>query len=205
MSSMYTLETGWEGFYRELDPEKRKTILKDLEAAGEGDAAIIAFRRQLLEKRYTNPKEPGSKWDLYLQQCAVLPSLYRKRKSVFVNTGRELQRTLAALGLENPEEYSEEEKTALYWEFRNTADRYFKTCSGSKYGSSFLGLSKADDMQKLKLAARDAWEMSEGIARFGKIEKEMQIFCDAVKDAFIDRSEDGEELYQKAAEVGGRG
>ncbi len=193
---MYALDPVWEAFYNELDPEKRKRMFREItESQGESD--LTAFRGMVMEKRYTDPKEPGRKWDLFLQQCALLPSLYRKRKSMFVNTKREIDRTLNALLVVDPADCTEEQKGVLYQEYKNAAKRYFKTCSGSKYGASFLGLAKADHDRQVKLAAVDAWEMSEGIASYGHVEAEMALFCEAVKDAFIESFDNAEEIYHE--------
>ena len=196
---MYELNPLWENYYNELKPDKRKKMLKELISSGEDDGAN-GLRQKLLKKRHTDPKDPGHQVDMFLMECAYLPSLYRKRKFFLVNMKNEIKRTKAHLCLDDVDKYTEMEKIALYWELRNAAKRYFKTCTGSRYGNRLMCISKATEDEKVRLAGRDAWQMSAGIARYCWQEKEMAIFCDAVKDAYVDYFEDGQEIFEHFAE-----
>lgn len=192
---MYEMNILWEKYYKELNPDKRKKMMKELLAAGEDDGAN-AIRQKIYTRRYTNPKAPSHPADMFLMECAYLPSLYRKRKSFLTNMKKEIKRTMLHLYLDEAQNFTEIEKNALYWEMRNAVKRYLKTCQGSKYGSSFMGLSKASEEEKIRLAGRDIWQMSAGIARYMKLEDEMKIFCDAAKDEYESYFEDGQEIYE---------
>ncbi|MDO4633394.1 MAG: hypothetical protein Q4B01_06000 [Eubacteriales bacterium] len=197
---MYEQNSEWKEFYEELDPDRREKLLEELLASAADDGAN-AFRQQLFHKRYTDPKNPKHRIDLFLQQCIYLPVIYRKRKSFMVNVKKEMRLTLEALELKKAEDGSAAEQGVLYAEIRNAAERYFKTCSGSRYGSYLFGLSRAKEEDKERLAAKDAWMMAVGMPRAANLEKEMQLFSDAVHDAFCARYVSGEELMRDVEET----
>ncbi len=200
---MYKVNPVWNEFYAELDPGKREKILKELLASAEDDGAND-FRQKIFKKRYTDPKNPKHRIDLFLQQCIYLPTIYKKRKFFMVNVKKEIRITMEATCLDRIDSYSESEKGALYAELKNAAARYFKTCSGSKYGSTLFGISKAKDEDKERLAAKDAWEMYAGMPKFAGVEREMEMFSHAVRDAFCERYTNGEELLSYAEEKYGK-
>ena len=180
---IYTFNEAWREYYEVLEPEKRKALLEKLSKSVPDDGAN-RFRKKLFEQRHTDPKKADHMIDLFLWQCVYLPGLYRKRNFFLFNARQEMQRALKDSFLDGSVRMNAAEKSALYWELRNAAARYFATCSGSRYGNKFLGMKHATMEEKRERACEDAWIMSRGMALCSGLEKEMQIFIDAVRDEY---------------------
>ena len=60
-------QTSWpERYYEEFDPERRRRLLDEAMAAGEGDAAENEIRRRLWELRYVQPRKNAPLADRYI-------------------------------------------------------------------------------------------------------------------------------------------
>ena len=193
---MDTMEQRWTAYYDTMDPRERLEILNQIEAEQAGDP-LLPFRRTLWRERYTDPKHPERTVDQYLWKCVYLPGLYKRRRFLRRPLKREIEKTLEELHLADPDSLSEGEQEALYLEFRNAARRYLGTCRGDRYGRTLLGLKKADEARKLEKACEDIWTMSRGLALTTDKEYQMQIWCDALYDEWLDFSPQAEALYEK--------
>lgn len=157
-------------YFEELDPEKRKALLEEI------DKDKASFRRELYKKRFEFRRKPDRIADLWLFKCVYLPGLYR-RKFLKKATLREVNLTIDEFFLR--EQLNDKQREELYLEMRNAVRRYLSTCKSAKYASSFFGLKKASDDEKFQRTTEDIWKMSRGIARVYGLEKELALWCDA--------------------------
>ena len=74
---MYRIDEGWEAYYLETEPERRREIWKDL--AKEADDTVTMLRGMLWERRHLDPKNPKGLADRMLWQCVNLAELYSVR------------------------------------------------------------------------------------------------------------------------------
>ncbi len=176
---MYEMNEIWKEFYEELEPQVREEIYASII---EENGNVGSYVKTLMNKRYHNPKDPENRYpfDLFLQQCVVLPMVYKRRRVFFFNVKKQAKLSLAALTLDV--EHTEAEKEALYWEFRNTAKRYFTTCQGAMYGRSMFGTKMASSSEKRSMMLQDAWRMSKGIGKISGMEEQFMLFSQAVRD-----------------------
>ncbi len=175
-------------YFEELDPQKRHDLLETIDKDKE------SFRRELYKKRYEIRRKPYRIADLWLFKCVYLPGLY-KRKFLKKATLREVNLTIDEFFLR--EKLSEENRHELYLEFRNAVRRYLSTCKSAKYGSSFFGLKKASDDEKLERTTLDIWKMSRGIARVYGLEEELKLWCQACYEELISFDKSCEQRFLK--------
>ncbi len=180
----------WTAFYEESEPDARRRILAETAAPDDG---CDRLRAEIFERRHPqNPKAHELK-DVYLWQCVQLMYLYRTKSRIFVRTKKktaEAARELGLIGAEGPERkkaLTKEEESLYYWEFRNTARRYFSTCSGPHYRKRFFGLAPLSDEERVEEIVKDAFQMGEGIAMAAGMEDVLRIWSDAVRDEYCAR------------------
>lgn len=192
--SMYPEYESWKEFYEELDPDKRKAIyeenLKNLEDDGANE-----LREELLRLRYTDPRDPKHKVDNFLWQMVILPGYLRPIYFIKAVGEREIRSMIRDLGLDGAQDWDEAGRRAAYWEFRNAADRYLSTCTGPNYAKKLFGMMASSDEEKLAKTARDFYSMTVTVPEKYGMEKEMELFTSALKDAFITVSSDAERAW----------
>lgn len=176
---MYGACGAWGPYYEELDTGKRRDLLAELLRAAEDDGAN-RLREELFSRRYVTKK--GLVTDTFLIHCLMLKNLYAQRKSVLLGFKKEVAKELAAFLPPDAEQLSEAERSALYWELRNTARRYLDASRSDQYGKKLMGLVSASADEKLQRVVEDLWTMSRGIALASGNEKRMRPFCDALYD-----------------------
>ena len=192
----YKTNEAWEDFYKETDPKKRLEIYERTVKETDDDGAN-ELRRKLYEKRHTDPKNKGNEVDRGLWNMLVIPVNTKVQFKMWPGTLRELKNSLKDLGLDEIREGDETGEGAVYWEIRNIARRYFETCSGSGYGRKLFGLIESTEQEKLEKTVRDVYAMVDEIpVKFG-LQEEMRVFSDAVRDEFMDQSNEAKELYIK--------
>ena len=199
MNTMYQQPSAqWAPYYAEFQPQKRKEILKENLLNLEDDGTF-AFRDQLFEERHQDPKDSSRLVDVYLWKFAYLPGLFKKRNAFLFSQGfqREVQQTLVEFHLSELAELTEGEKGVLYLEFRNAAKRYLSTCRSDRYGRKLLGTKSSSMDEKVELACSDIWSMSRGIALASGFEREMELFCDALRDELMCYEPQCREIYEK--------
>lgn len=179
MSVIYSACGAWSAYYEELDTQKRHALLTELLRTAEDDGAN-RLREELFTKRYVTRK--GAVNDTYLLHCLMLKNLYAQRSGLFFGFKKEVAKELAAFLPHDAAQLSEAERSALYWEFRNTARRYLDASRSDQYGKRMMGLISASADEKLEMVVRDIWTMSRGIALASGNEKRMRPFCDALYD-----------------------
>ena len=126
---MYSENETLKPYYDELEPEKRRELFEKLTAEAEADGAN-AFRRELFAKRHTDPKDENHKVDRFLWHIIILPSYLKSASFLNFITRKEIRGMLSELLLENAADFTGEERSAAYWEYRNAAKRYISTCNG---------------------------------------------------------------------------
>lgn len=193
----YLQSSLWGDYYRELDPDKRQAMFDDITSQLEEDEASD-LRRRLFMRRHTNPRDASAMVDNFLWQMVVLPSYYGTLSLFRKRDVQAVMKIMDLLGVSEAAGGSDMEKTAVYWEIRNAARRYFSTTRGAEYGRKFFGIMAASDEEKKRRVAADVWAMTAGVPeRFG-ICREMGLFTEAVLDEFSLAFDDAAELYAQA-------
>ncbi len=176
---MYELNSAWEQYYEELNPDKRRRLFAKIREEAEDDGADT-FRAQLYKARHTDPYQGTRKVDMFMQAFLILPTFYREKGKVKSAEQKNVLRALEPFQLDGLEKRSEAEKAALYWEIRNAARRYLETCKSSGYGAKLFGLMKSNEDTRKDRSCREIWTTARGVAQRFEMEKEMKIFSDAV-------------------------
>lgn len=197
---MYTIAPGWEAYYDEPDKEERIEIFERL-IEELPDDGFNAFRKEVHEKRYPNPGKRGTQMDMFLLDIVYFPGMYAKKIMVFGRTKKEIERSCRDLCLDRTAALSEEEKSILYWEIHNAADLYFSTCRDAGYGRKFFGIMQASDEERMAQACREAWILTKGIPVLGDKVEDMQIFSDAVLDAYYHFDRKAEKRFREYEEM----
>lgn len=184
----------WEAFYKELDPEKRRQLYEEACAAGEDDGAN-ALRLELMETRYHDPKKPGKRVDRGVWSMVLMPAFVH---GVFLRreaTKQQIRDNLAIVGINEKNMADPVLQSAVYWEIRNIARRFYATCESPQYGRKLFGLKDATWEEKQLRCANDVWIMGVQVARTFEMEDEIRVFCDAVIDQFKDVSLQAGEIF----------
>ncbi|MCR5304104.1 MAG: hypothetical protein K6E33_06025 [Lachnospiraceae bacterium] len=180
---MYEQSAGWNEYYRELEPKRRKELFEKLISEDEDDGAN-EFRKRLFETRYTDPKNPGQEVDRFLWQCVNFIFLFKTMRIFVKSTKKEVLKAAKELCIEDAAPFGDAGTKALYWEFRNTLKRYFMTCESSSYRRKMFGLMSASDEEKTWQKCLDAWQMSRGVSlKFG-VSEELALWNEAVRDEY---------------------
>ena len=197
---MYQIGECWKEFYRELDPDRRRELYKTAVQESEDDGAN-ALRKELMELRYTDPRDSSRKVDKFLWNMVILPGCMRPMYFIKAIGEREIKGIIRDLGLEDAQGWDEPKRAAAYWEYRNTAARYLTTCEGPSYAKKLFGTMHSTVEEKLAKTAKDFYSMAVLVpAKYGA-EKEMELFIRALKDAFLAYSPDAPGLW-RAMETG---
>ncbi len=190
----YILNEAWSEFYSEVDPAKRREILEKITEEAEDDGAN-ELRASLLKTRHLPPKNAVRDVDNGIWHMIVVPSNLKLQYRLTPGTKGEIKKSMRELGVEAVDKNDPVAVSAVYWEIRNIAKRYFTTCNGPKYARKYFGILQSSDEEKLKKTAEDVWACAEGVPEHYGLVDEMRIFSDAVRDAFFDYYEDGEKFY----------
>ena len=197
---MYQIGECWKEFYKELEPDRRKELYKTAVQESEDDGAN-SLRKELMEMRYTDPRDSSRKVDNFLWNMVILPGYMRPMYFIKAIGEREIKGIIRDLGLEDAQEWDESKRAAAYWEYRNTAARYLTTCEGPSYAKKLFGTMHSTDEEKLAKTAKDFYSMAVLVpAKYG-VEKELELFIRALKDAFLAYSPDAPGLW-RAMETG---
>ena len=180
----------WKEYYLELEPERRAQILERLLKEVPDDGSD-RFRKKLFELRYLETDHRSREVDYsrpsvdrYLWQCVNFVQLYETSRFFKRGARREVTQFLSGNGYIEAMEAGPDGERALYWEIRNAARRFFKTCSGTEYRRALFGLmspGKADQKNQMCL---DTWKMTEGIAHRLGIAKDLSVWTKAVMDEY---------------------
>ncbi len=186
-------------YYAILDPSKRKEVLKAYIDAFPEDK-LNTLRKELWTLRYTDPKTKTDSVDLFLWQCVNLLYIYKTSGMVLFNKSgtKEILKLRTTMGYEQAQKYGSEGQKILYQEFLNATQRYYQVCSRDKhYRKKLFGIAvmRGDEYQK-KLT-QDAWRLAQGLKEKFNINKEMEPFCKAAKDAYFKFEPQAEKLWEE--------
>lgn len=207
----YALSPSWKEFYLETEPEKRRALLKaqtaatdssgSPEAADAGafdaEAASDSLRRQLFEERY--PASMQGK-DAFLARCIYLLGLYRQKDAMFTSIGRDTRKTVKLFHLDHPEALSDEERSVLYWEFRNLARSYIRSVRESAPPRRFFGLIRVKEEDRPQRLCEEIWSMSRGAALYAERGIKMELYTDAFRDELLETEPSLEAYYMQLDE-----
>ena len=180
---MYEQTARWNEYYRELEPARRRTMLSAL-CASEPDDGANAFRQALLEARHGGDRPGGREQDRFLYLCVSFVPLCQSARLFRRSAAKEIEAAMKLLRLGEALALGEAGEKALYWEIRNAAARYFKTCEGAGYNRALFGMMASGDEGRLDRICRDVWQMTDGLAWRARMEARMALWCRAVKDAY---------------------
>ena len=190
----YIKNDAWQEFYEEIEPQKRREIMERLLTEAEDDGAND-LRQKLFKERHKPPKNAVREVDNGIWHMIVVPSNMKLQYKVTPGTKNEIKKSMKGLGVEAVDKNDPVKVSAVYWEIRNIAKRYFSTCNGPKYARKLFGILPSSDAEQLRKTAEDVWACVVGVPEYYKMKEEMQIFSDAVMDEYLDYFEDGERVY----------
>jgi len=196
---MYEQSSEWNSYYQELDPKERKRIFEKLKAS-EPDDGANAYRERIFSARHTDPAQPGREVDTFLFQCVSLIQTYHIANFTPRSAIKEIENAFRLMLYDEAAQYGEAGEKALYWELRNAAARYFKTCEASGYNRALFGLIQSGSEGRLDRMCRDAWQITHGLAQRTGQEERMRIWNQAVIDAYLQTDSGAAERLKKYEE-----
>ena len=143
--------------------------------------------------------------DRYLWQCVNFSQLYDTSRLFKKGKRREVEEFLAEGGYTDAMGAGPNGERALYWEIRNAAKRFFKTCSGSEYRRSLFGLLSPGGEDQKKQMCLDTWKMTMGVGERLGISDSLSLWTKAVMDEYLAADPQAEERMRKVIAEHGRG
>ena len=181
---MVPISPAWREYYMELEPDRRRMLLEKNLREEEEDGAGKC-RRRLFSLRYLEEGKTEPSVDRYLWACVNFVQVYSATR-LFKKGGRkEVEQFLEKSGYREAMTLGEAGQTALYWEIRNAAKRYFKTCMGTEYRRSLFGLLSPNGSDQKRQMCQDVWRMTLGLEGRLDMAAELQLWTKAVHDEFV--------------------
>lgn len=193
---MYEQSARWNEYYRELEPKRRRELLDQL-CMTEPDDGANEYRRLLFRARHLDERQPGREVDRFLFSCLSFAQLWSSAKMFKGSAKREVSRTLREMLADKAAEYGEAGERAFYWEIRNAAARYLKTCEGAGYNRSLFGMIASGDESRADRVCRDIWRMSVGLAKRLDMQKPLALWNRAVVDAYYTSDGSAERRFRE--------
>lgn len=190
--------TSWpERYYEEFDPEKRRRLLEEAIAAGEGDAAENEMRRRLWELRYVPARKNAPPADRYI---ALWLALDRWRKMGLTPrqapaAHKELEKMA---GLFRPEGSVGLVQPLLHAELVHTVRLYLSTCTQSNYGTMLMSMMRMRDDQIVGKAAKEVAEVTCLVPRWADMADAFAPLAPAAREAFALVFPAGTEALERA-------
>ena len=192
---MFEQSTGWNEYYRELEPRRRRAMLEAL-CANEADDGANEYRRALFEARHTDRKNPEREVDRVLFMCVNFMQICQSSRLFRGGAVREVRRALREQRFDQAARYGEAGEQALYWEIRNAAARYLFTCESPSYNRGLFGMAPSRDSDRQARITQDIWQMSEGITQRTGLAEELRLWNQAVLDAYCATGEDARTRFE---------
>lgn len=192
--TMYELDPEWEAYYQETEPKKRAKIAEELR-----ESPTAAARAAIYEKRY---RRNADNFLRCLVELQVLAGPFTSGKGAL----REIRKELSLLLLDGKTALTEEERTLLYWEIRNTTLRYLESTKSEDYARKYCGLVRSTEAEKKQRAAEDIWKMTEGIrkkvpaGRDAALDEDLALYISAVQDAYRESDPEAQAHFRDARE-----
>ena len=173
----------WSGYYSQLDPGRRWQLLQENLREGEDDGAD-AYRQRLFSLRYMEEGKDEPSVDRFLWAFVNLVQVYSSSRFLKRSGRKEVQQFLEKSGFPEAEPYGEAGREALYWEIRNAAKRYFKTCTGSEYRRTLFGLLGPGAADQKREMCKEVWMMTLGLEKRLGMSQELELWTKAVHDEY---------------------
>lgn len=180
---MYEQSARWNEYYRELEPKRRWELLERL-CLSEGDDGANAYRQRLYRARYVDDRQPGREVDRFLFSCLSFAQLWSSARWFKGSARREVLQTLRQMLSDEASALGEAGERALYWEIRNAAARYLKTCESSGYNRALFGMIASGDESRSDRICRDIWRMTEGLSQRLELGDALALWNRAVQDSY---------------------
>jgi len=181
---MFERSAAWNEYYRELDPPRRGALLEALRA-DEPDDGANAYRYQLLKARHADKRQPDFAVDHFLYNCISFIQLSQSARLFRGHAARVVARAVKDMCFDEARALGEAGESALYWELRNTAMRYFESCDNEGYNRQLFGLLASSEEARRDRLCRDVWGMTRGVSRFTGMEAVLEPWNRAVLDAYF--------------------
>ena len=188
---MYEQSGSWNLYYRETDPKIRARMLPEL-LADEPDDGAGPYRLLLFKARHEDPEDPEKEIDRYLWNCVNFAQIYRSSRFFKKNAGKEVRKAMAEMELPQAASKDPGKELAAYWEIRNAAARYLRTCSDSGYRRTLFGMMSSGEADRADQICKDIWEMTTGLALRLGLEEELWLWIRAVQDQYCSAFPDGQ-------------
>ena len=188
---MYEQGIAWNEYYRELSPGRRRQMLGGMTAEDDG---ANAFRLKLWEARHGG--SGSTEIDRFLFQFVCLPQTYHSARVFKKSAMREVEKAMRSLLATEAAQYGEAGERALYWEIRNAASRYFKTCESAGYNRGLFGMTASGDAGRKNRVCRDVWQMTLGLEARTGMKDALRIWSRAVQDEYARFAPDGPGLLE---------
>lgn len=196
---MYEQSARWNEYYRELEPIRRRELFEQL-CLTEPDDGANAYRRQLFEARHVDPKQPGREVDRFLFNCLSFSQIWASARMFKKHARREVLDALREMHSDRAAEYGEAGERAFYWEIRNAAARYLKTCEGSGYNRALFGMIASGDDSRAERICRDVWRSTDGLAERLDLGDELRVWSRAVQDSYFMSDPGAQRRYNEYCE-----
>ena len=196
---MYEQSARWNEYYRELEPRRRRELLDRL-CMTEPDDGANEYRQLLYRARHVDEKQPGHEVDRFLFSCLSFAQLWSSARMFKKSARREVERSLKEMLADGAAEYGEAGERALYWEIRNAAARYLKTCENTGYNRALFGLIASGDESRADRVCRDVWRMTEGLAERLNLGDQLRVWNRAVRDAYFMSDPGGQRRFEEYRE-----
>ena len=181
---MYEQSARWNEYYRELEPVRRQEMLDRL-CMTEPDDGANEYRRRLFRARHADEKQPGRMVDRFLFNCLSFPHVWSTAKWFKKHARKEILGALQEMLADDMAAFGEAGERAFYWEIRNVAARYLKTCEGAGFNRALFGMIASGDESRADRVCRDVWRATEGLAETLHLHDELRVWNRAVQDAYF--------------------
>ncbi|MBR6766625.1 MAG: hypothetical protein IKM02_01605 [Clostridia bacterium] len=158
-------------------------MLEDL-FRSEPDDGANRYRLLLFNARHGDKKKSPGELDRFLFQFVNLIQIYRSSRYFRKGAKREVQKLMREFLWNEAVQYGEAGERALYWELRNAAMRYLKTCEGSGYNRGLFGITSSGEVSRRDRICREIWQITQGLSERTGLEEELRIWNRAVTDAY---------------------
>ena len=176
-------QTSWpERYYEEFDPERRRRLLDEAMAAGEGDAAENEIRRRLWELRYVQPRKNAPLADRYIALWLALD--HWRKVGLAPRQVRAARKELEKMtGLLQPEGDAGLVQPLLHSELMHAVRLYLTTCVQSNYGTMLMGMMRMKDEQIVGKAAKEVAEVTLTVPRWAGMDDAFAPLAPAAREA----------------------
>lgn len=181
---MFEQSARWNEYYREPEPRRRRELLDQL-CMTEPDDGANDYRRMLFRARHVDEKQPGREVDRFLFNCLNFAQIWASARWFKRYARRETLKALDDMLCGKAGAYGTAGERAFYWEIRNAAARYLKTCESAGFNRSLFGMIASGDESRAERVCRDVWRMSEGLAGRLELRGQLRLWNRAVQDAYF--------------------